>query len=180
MSKVISVDEESILLEAVRRKRVTQKPPKGMTPEEPITRAADDTELKRLITEWEELTVKPILLTNDKLAKEAVERPLLRDNLHLGLLACSALIHRISLFLCSRSPPQFAVRHLEYMIRATEVCLPLRDTNILCRCVEAASGSVLTGCQNALKELENMAQPVPEGRQQMLDDAAFMANSFNA
>ncbi|KAF4723698.1 hypothetical protein FOZ63_015277, partial [Perkinsus olseni] len=220
-----SVDEEKVLLEALGRKRVFQECPEKCSPDEALQRAADiiDRETERITLEWEQLIREPGLLTRKSLASEcdrlmgeacvviefvfqrAVPSPSLRDSLHLGVLAASAIVCRVATFSYERAAPCIAVRHLAYAIRAVEACIPLRDTkyifwlvqlySLLCACVEASpqDGGAQECYQNALKvanegiesisllqKLENMAPPVPEDRQRLINEALLIVKGLGA
>ncbi|KAF4754543.1 hypothetical protein FOZ62_007515, partial [Perkinsus olseni] len=219
------VDEEKVLLEALGRRRVLQECPEKCSPEEALQRAADiiDRETERITLEWEQLIREPGLLTRKSLASEcdrlmgeacvvigfvfqrAVPSPSLRDSLHLGVLAASAIVCRVATFSYERAAPCIAVRHLAYTIRAVEACIPLRDTkyifwlvqlySLLCACVEASpqDGGAQECYQNALKvanegiesisllqKLENMAPPVPEDRQRLINEALLIVKGLRA
>ncbi|KAF4659883.1 hypothetical protein FOL47_007389 [Perkinsus chesapeaki] len=138
----------------------------------------------------------------------------LKDHLYLGVLTSSSIVYHIAIFSINHNIANIAIKHMAYIIRAIEACPTLRDTKYalwlvqlyttLCCCVESSphKEGLLNTYHNALKvaeeavksiddlqKLENLAQPVPAHRQQIIDKAKlivkglhvkyeFWANSF--
>ncbi|KAF4747560.1 hypothetical protein FOZ63_028890 [Perkinsus olseni] len=181
------VDEEKVLLEALWRKRVFQECPGRCSPEEALQGAADiiDRETERITLELEELIREPGLLTRKSLASEcdrlmgeacvviefvfqrAVPSPSLRDSLHLGVLAASTIVCRIATFSYERSAPCIAASP--------------QDSGAQ-ECYQNALKVANEGIESIslLQKLENMAPPVPEDRQRLINEALLIVKGLRA